>query len=253
MLFINNLPDLIKRFSELSQYVYCCYENTFLPDSVRMVADTSIASMEKETQLFVEKVVGMILATVSYSIGLAISPILAFYILFDWEKIRKKFLYIVPRNWHRAILSFSRDADQVLGGIIRGQLSIAFIVGALASIGLYFMGVQFSFLIGIIAGLFDIIPYFGAIIGAMPAIFMAALQSPTLAMKVALLFLFIHQLEGSVIQPKILGEIIGLHPLTVIFFVFIGGELAGVFGMLIGVPIGAFLKLVLRHILKALL
>ncbi|MPM48860.1 hypothetical protein SDC9_95587 [bioreactor metagenome] len=98
----------------------------------------------------------------------------------------------------------------------------------------------------------DIIPYFGAIIGATPAVTLALLHSPILALKVAFLFLIIHQLEGTVIGPKILGESVGLHPLSVIFFVFVGGELGGLPGMLLGVPVAAIVKVVFRHLYKLL-
>jgi predicted PurR-regulated permease PerM len=99
----------------------------------------------------------------------------------------------------------------------------------------------------------DIIPYFGAFIGATPAVTLALLSSPWLALKVVLLFFAIHQLEGSIIGPQIMGDNVGLHPLSVIFFLFIGGELGGIPGMLLGVPIAAVGKVFIRHIIRMLI
>ena len=102
--------------------------------------------------------------------------------------------------------------------MIRGQLTVAAIVGAIVSVALYVLGLRYAIIIGAFAGVLDIIPYFGAFIGALPAVTLALLYSPQLAFKVALLFLFVHQMEGALIGPKIVGGNIGLHPLAVIFF-----------------------------------
>ncbi len=119
--------------------------------------------------------------------------------------------------------------------------------------GLYILDVRYALIIGILAGMLDIIPYFGAFIGATPAVTVALLDSPLLALKVAGLFFIVHQLEGTIIGPRILGDNVGLHPLTVIFFLFIGEEMAGLLGMLLGVPLAAVAKVLLSHLVKALI
>ncbi len=247
-----DIPKLVIQFNNLFQNLYLFYEKASLPYSLRLAIDDNLYSAEREVQRFILEIVGGIVGLISHSIGLAISPILAFYLLYDWKLIKRNFLLVTPKECHSSLLAFFRDADSILGGVIRGQLLIAAIVGIVATIGLYLLGVKFALLIGVAAGILDVIPYFGAIIGAAPAIFIAMLQSPALAIKTAILFLFIHQAEGSIIQPKVLGNIVGMHPITVIFCVFVGGELAGVTGMLLGVPIGAFIKLLIQHTLKVL-
>jgi predicted PurR-regulated permease PerM len=184
---------------------------------------------------------------------LAISPILAFYLLHDWYKIKSEILALLPSGWRAELILFFRDVDKVLGGIIRGQLLVASIIGVFVTIGLYLLQVKFALIIGILAALFDIIPYFGPIIGASPAVMLAILESPWLTIKVILLFFIIQQIEGNIIHPKIIGENIGLHPLSVIFVVFVGGEVAGIIGMLLGVPVAAIGKVLVRHIVKVLL
>ncbi len=112
------------------------------------------------------------------------------------------------------------------------------------------LGVEFALMLGIFAGLAEIIPYFGPIIGAVPAVGLAILKSKWLAVKVAIAFLVIHQLEGNIISPKILGDKVGLHPLVVIFSLLAGGELYGLPGMLLAVPAAAILRVIVRFALQ---
>jgi predicted PurR-regulated permease PerM len=131
-----------------------------------------------------------------------------------------------------------------LGSFIRGYFLVAAIVGGLTAIAMALLGLEFALMLGIFAGLAELIPYFGPVIGAVPAIGLAVLQSKWLAAKVALAFFVIHQLEGNIISPKILGDKVGLHPLMVIFSLMAGGELYGLAGMLLAVPVAAVLRVV---------
>lgn len=250
--FGRELPLMISKGEELLQELQSQYQNSALPYSLRVAIDNGFTTVQQEAQLFIASVVNGLIALVTHSIGLAITPILAYYLLHDWSEINSKLLQLMPVRWrHEVVLTF-RDVDKVLSGVIRGQLTIAMIVGILVSLGLYLLGVKYAILIGILAGMLDIIPYFGAFIGATPAVTLALLSSPWLAVKVVVLFLVIHQLEGTVIGPKILGDNVGLHPLSVIFFLFVGGELAGLAGMLLGVPVAAIGKVFFRHLVRVL-
>lgn len=251
--FSGELPDILSKGEELFYLIQSQYQNSALPYSLRTAIDDSILSLQREGQNFTRELANSILGLVSHFIGIAITPILAFYFLHDWHENKEKIMSLVPCRWRHELLLAFKDMDKVLSGVIRGQITIALIVGILVSSGLYMFNVPFALLIGIAAGLLDIIPYFGAFIGAAPAIMLALLESPILAVKVALLFLVIHQLEGSIIGPKILGESVGLDPIAVIFFLFAGGKLFGVWGMLLGVPVAAIGKVVVKHSIRLLL
>ncbi|MEG6585610.1 AI-2E family transporter [Dendrosporobacter sp. 1207_IL3150] len=250
--FGNELPQMANKVEELIQLIQNQYQNSGLPLSMRIALDQAVIKIETEMQVFVAEVAQGIVNMLSHIIGLAISPVLAFYLLHDWYAIKEELLSILPGRWRPEVISTFKDINKVLSGVIRGQILIAVIVGILVSIGLYLLDLRYALLIGLLAGILDIIPYFGAVIGAAPAVAMALLYSPLLALKVSVLFLLVHQLEGTIIQPKILGESVGLHPISVIFFVFIGGELGGLLGMLIGVPLAAIAKVLIRHLIKVL-
>jgi predicted PurR-regulated permease PerM len=251
--FALDLPFMIENINKLLVKIQSQYQNSALPYYLRLAIDNALLLLEDQMQEFIGQVVNGIINLITHSIGLAISPILAFYLLHDWYEIKSKILMLLPSGWRVELILFFRDVDKVLGGIIRGQLIVACIIGIFVTIGLYFLHVKFALIIGILAALFDVIPYFGPIIGASPAVMLAILESPWLTIKVILLFFIIQQIEGNIIHPKIIGENIGLHPLTVIFFVFVGGEVAGLVGMLLGVPFVAISKVLIRHVVKVLL
>ncbi|SDF10624.1 sporulation integral membrane protein YtvI [Sporolituus thermophilus DSM 23256] len=250
--FGRDFPAIVARVEELVQVLQWQYQNSMLPYSLRQALDKTLLLMQGEVQAFVSGLVGGIITLLSHFIGLAITPILSFYILHDWHEIKERLLFLLPPHWRHEAVMILRDVDKVLAGVIRGQITVAIIVGLLVSLGLYLLNVRYALMIGIIAGILDVIPYFGAVIGASPAVTLALLESPWLALKVGVLFLVIHQLEGTVIGPKVLGENVGLHPLSVIFALFVGGELAGLAGMLLGVPVAALAKVFGRHLVRIL-
>ncbi|WP_371370760.1 AI-2E family transporter [Sporomusa aerivorans] len=251
--FSSELPHILEKGQDFFYLIQNHYQNSVLPYSMRMAIDDSLASLLQEGQNLTRNLAQGVMSLITHFIGLAITPILAFYFLHDWHQIKDIIRKLVPSHCQNEFFSALKDIDRVLSGVIRGQITVAIIVGVLVSSGLYLLHVPFALLIGIAAGILDIVPYFGAFIGAAPAVALALLESSLLALKVTLLFFFIHQLEGSIISPKILGESVGLHPLTVIFFLFAGGELFGIAGMLLGVPAAAVGKVIFKHGLKLLI
>lgn len=250
--FGQELPLMTARGEELFYDVQSRYQHSALPHSLRVALDDGLVTLQESLQSFVASVVAGILGMLTHAIGLAISPVLAFYLLHDWHGLSQAVLRALPARWRHETVLIARDVDKVLAGVIRGQVTVAVIVGVLVSAGLYLLGVRYALIIGILAGALDIIPYFGAFIGATPAVTVALLDSPWLAAKVAVMFFVIHQLEGTVIGPRILGDNVGLHPLSVIFFLFVGEEVAGLTGMILGVPVAAVVKVLLKHLLRLL-
>ena len=250
--FGKDLPALIGIVENHIQGFQTQYQNSALPYSLRVALDERLMFLQQEGQHFITSLVDMLAGLMTHAMGLAITPVLAFYLLCDWHQWREGIFRIFPGRWRQDAGLVWQELDRVLSGVIRGQVTVALIVGILVTTGLYLLDVKYALLIGILAGLLDLIPYFGAIIGATPAVTLALLESPYLAIQVVFLFFVIHQLEGMIIGPKILGENVGLHPLTVIFFVFVGSELGGLAGMLLGVPFAAVGKVLFQHLVRVL-
>ncbi|WP_122626988.1 AI-2E family transporter [Lucifera butyrica] len=251
--FGKDMPQMVKKGEEFVYNLQWHYSNWQIPQAFRTALDDTLFALEESVQDSIHGIINGLIGLLGHFIGILISPVLAFYLLHDWDNIKEGLLHLLPGYWrHEVVLTF-KDVDKVLGGVIRGQFMVAVLVGVLAATGMFFLHLKYALLIGIFAGILDIIPYFGAFIGAAPAVAAALLVSPLLTLKVIVLFFFIHQLEGSVIQPKIIGDYTGLHPLSVIFFVFVGGELAGLTGMLLGVPVAAVIKVFLQHLARLLI
>lgn len=248
---VQMLPSIVENGEAIMDQVGQHYQSISLPDVIRQEVDGALFAAQNEVTTVIADLANTAVKLVRYSLGILISPILAFYMLYDWDKIKDHLVLLVPQAGRREVTKLIKDLDDVLAGVVRGQLLVAAIVGTCVTVGLYYLDVPFAILIGFIAGVLDIIPYFGALIGAAPAVTLSLLESPGLALKVGLLFLVIHQLEGMIIGPKILGDSIGLHPLIIIFCLFAGGELFGVTGMLLAMPVVAVFKVCWRHFIEA--
>jgi predicted PurR-regulated permease PerM len=243
--FADMVPIYTKKLEGLLNQMQRFYSRVTLPAGLRQVMDETINRMEENILSHIRSVADFAVSLLSHVLAIIIAPILAFYMLRDLALIKEAFHNFIPVGSGHDIAYLLQELDGVLGGFIRGHLLVSFIVGLLSFIGLTLLNIDFAFLIGIMAGAFDIIPYFGPVIGALPAVVIALLESPLKALYVAILFLIIHQVESTVISPKILGERVGLHPLTVIFVILVGGQLAGIVGVLLAVPLAAALKVFL--------
>ncbi|MDR0405818.1 MAG: AI-2E family transporter [Clostridiales bacterium] len=192
-------------------------------------------------------------AVVNAALGLALS----FYMLLDREKILSALAGLVPAGripaeWRRFFANVLRSVDAVLRRFLLGQLGVAAVMSGLLFAGLAALGVRYALLLAVLAGVLEIIPYFGAFLGAVPAVAAALAQSPRKAVWTAVLFIAVQQLEGAYISPKILGDYVGLHPIVTIMAVIVGGRLFGVAGMLLAVPACGILRSVAGELIEAL-
>jgi len=174
--------------------------------------------------------------------------VVGFYILKDqtfFMKLWKSILaFILPNNAEGKLMEILQEIHIVISNFFRGQLLAGLIVGILSSIGLTVIGIDFAIFIGMFAGVANIIPYFGPILGMIPAVLIALLDGNfTLALLAILVLFAIQQIDSIIISPRIVGSSVGLHPVFVLLSVTIGGRYLGILGMLIAVPIAAIIKL----------
>jgi predicted PurR-regulated permease PerM len=182
--------------------------------------------------------------------GLLISLVISYYLLNDVEILKKTLHSLLPIKYKNDIAIVGREINNIIKGFIQGQIFTSLVVGMLITVGLIITKVKFPFVLGIIGGITNIIPYFGPIIGAIPAVIVASSQSIFTGLKCALVFVIVQQIDNVFISPKITEKKIGLHPITTIFVVLVGGELFGILGMLVAVPIFASLKIITKRIIE---
>lgn len=168
------------------------------------------------------------------------------YFLFDFERVTANFYRLVPVRWRAVYTDVSGKADNAIGGYLRGQLLISLILGVVIWLGLTIMGVPLALSIGFIAGIFNIVPYLGPIIGAIPGVLLALTISPLTAVLAIGLFVLANLLESNLLQPIVLGKVVQLHPLTVMLSIMMGLSLFGLVGALLAVPLVTFIKVMLE-------
>ncbi len=191
---------------------------------------------------------GMVI--ISWLVNLALIPVVAFYLLRDWDVMVEKIRLLLPRSVEPIVSRLSREADSVLGGFLRGQISVMLALGAIYSIGLWMAGIDLALLIGMLAGLVSFIPYLGAIVGVGAGLIAALVQHGDLThvLLVALVFGAGQTLESVVLTPCLVGDRIGMHPVAVIFAVMAGGQLFGFIGVLVALPVAAVVMVILRYL-----
>ena len=184
--------------------------------------------------------------------NLILIPVVTFYLLRDWDPLIRATHDLLPRNMEAEISRTLNDMDQVLGAFFRGQLMVMLALGLIYSIGLSLVGVELGVLIGMGAGLLSIVPYLGSIIGVLVAAVAAIFQFQDVfhLLMVLLVFGVGQTAEGMYLTPKLVGDQIGLHPVTVIFAVLAGGQLFGFLGILLALPVAAALNVLVRNMLQ---
>ncbi|MBQ7303953.1 MAG: AI-2E family transporter [Alphaproteobacteria bacterium] len=180
---------------------------------------------------------------------LLITPVVAFYMLRDWDAFVKKVDNLLPRKSKNTIREQFRLIDKALSGFIRGQVSVCVILGLYYSLGLHFVGLELGLLVGFLAGIISFIPYVGSISGFLISIILALAQfgDMTKIIEVFAVFVIGQFVEGNFLTPKLVGDNIGLHPVWVMFALLAGGVLLGFLGLMIAVPVAAIIGVLSRY------
>ena len=236
----NNLKDfLTKRFPALID----------ADSTLRQSLDSLGESIQSKGGELVNGIVSSAMSLLSIVILMVIVPVVAFYMLLDWDRMVAKINNLLPLDHAPAIRQIAREVDQTLSSFIRGQGTVCLMMGAYYAIGLMLVGLQFGLLVGAFAGLITFIPYVGALIGGALAIGLALFQFwgewVSLGL-VAGVFMLGQALEGNVITPKLVGSSVGLHPVWLIFALSVFGTMFGFVGMLVAVPVAAIIGVLIR-------
>ncbi|MEE4161942.1 MAG: AI-2E family transporter [Woeseiaceae bacterium] len=181
-------------------------------------------------------------------ISLFLIPILTFYMLRDWDGIMLTLGSLIPASQQETVFKLLREADEMLGAFLRGQLLVMVGLAILYSVGLTLSGVEYAVAIGVVSGVVSFVPYLGLVFGIALASLTVVLEpSPLWPLAgVVATFTIAQVIEGTVLTPKLVGDRIGLHPVIVIFAVAAGGQLFGFFGILLALPAAAVLSVLAR-------
>jgi predicted PurR-regulated permease PerM len=178
-----------------------------------------------------------------------IGPIMAFYLLVDLPRLQRGAMALVPPGRREEMRGLMDRVSQAVGGFFRGQLLVALFVGVASSIGLWAVGLPFWLLVGIVAGVFNLVPLIGPFIAGGLAVIIALIGGePLTALWAALVLLAVQQIDNHLVSPNVMSRTVQLHPVVVMLALLVGASFAGLFGMLVIVPLVAVAKIVFLYL-----
>jgi len=229
--------DIAEKFPVLKKYTDSITNTT--ENSENGIMDLIVSKLETLPQ--------HITSVISVVTLIILIPIITFFMLLGANKAKEGFLQFIPAKYVEFFVSFIYEVNFVLGGYIRGQIIEVFFIGIATTLILACFNVEYALTIGIISGLFNVIPYLGPAVAMVSGVIAAAIQykSVTVVLEVFIALEIIQQLDGHVVQPLIVGKNVNLGPVTMIFALLFGANVGGIIGMIVAVPAFAIAKNIL--------
>ena len=244
---VNAAPDIVRRLQDFltTQFPDLADNTSTIRQSLAELGDT-IKSKGLE---LANSVIGSAMSVLDAVLFIVIVPVVAFYMLLDWDRMIARINEFLPRDHAPVIRHLASEIDRVLAAFVRGQMTVCLVLGAYYAVALALAGLQFGLVVGAIAGAITFIPYVGALVGGALAIGLALFQFwgdwVSIGI-VAAIFAFGQFLEGNVITPRLVGNSVGLHPVWLLFALSAFGSMFGFVGMLVAVPVAASIGVLVR-------
>ena len=252
---MNTLPDIIAEYQSIFSSFISSIKSSKWSKDIKNVLFREIQSAGEGIQAYINRALKrsltMFIETLTMLFDFLLAMVIAYYLIKDSDYFKSVALSIIPGKWRKGIIATGKEINMVLSKFIQGQLLTAIIVGVLETIGLFLVRVKYPLVLGVIGGIAEIIPYFGPVIGAVPAVAIALIESPIKAMWAVLVYVVVQQLENAYISPKIIEGRLGLHPVATIMVILAGGKFFGVAGMLLAVPVTAILRVLIKRTINA--
>jgi predicted PurR-regulated permease PerM len=255
------IPLLIQQTNDLIQSAPDLFNQlrTWLTERFPQVMDNgsplrqSLASIGETIQSrggeLLQQLLTSAAGVVNVLVFLVVVPVVAFYMLLDWDRLIARIDELLPRDHADTIRMLAGQIDRTLASFIRGQGTVCLILGTFYAVALMVVGLQFGLVVGLVAGLLTFIPYVGALVGGALSVGLALFQfwgDWWLIVAVAAIFQVGQMVEGNILTPKLVGSSVGLHPVWLIFALSAFGTLFGFVGMLVAVPVAAAIGVLVR-------
>lgn len=254
--FVNSIPNLATEFQRQLVEVRSQLENSSIfsrfvggPDDLFDKFSTNLSeyasSFLKNVGAGVGGFVSLITTTV---ITIIIIPIMLIYMLLDGHKLKGNLVNMMPFEFHKETKKILEDVHETIMSYIRGQVIVSIGVGIIAYIGYLFIGIDYAILLAMFATLTNIIPFLGPVIGVIPALIVGFIQDPILAIYAIIVMTVAQQIDSHIMSPLVQGRTLDVHPLTIIIVLLVAGNIAGFFGVLLGVPFYAVMKVIILNL-----
>lgn len=256
MELMNTIPSMTQKYQDMFNDFISDIKSSNWPEEIKITLDNEIGNTILTIQNYITNLLKSILigvlVTFTTIFDIFIAMVIAYHLTKDSEIFKASTFSLIPRKWRKEFEGLGRDVGQVISNFVKGQLTAAFIIGVLEIIGLMLLKVRYPLILGMLGGIANMIPYFGPLIGSIPAVAVALIDAPLKGVKTILMFIIVQQLDNVFISPKIIQGKLGIHPAITIIAILIGGKFFGILGMLLAVPITAILKVTLKRIINYL-
>lgn len=259
---MDDIELLVHRYPELEARLHSIVYNPHDAIASRLPPwiQSQIAAAPAQVAIWVQtkglqtfgQITTLLAGTVAVLAVFIVIPVVTAYLLLDLNRMKESLATVVPEERWRATMSFLSDIDHVIGGFVRGQLLVAGMIAVLITVALIFIRVPYPYLFGLMAGLGDLVPYVGAVAAFFPAFIAAILTKGWMSgLLVTVAFVAIYEAEGHFIAPYVVGRQVKLSAFIVIVALLIGAEAAGLFGMLVAVPVAGVIRVILTRVVQA--
>ncbi len=251
--FIENLPFYLEQIGFLVENLKTkSSENSYSPiinDVLNALDYNDFAKQIENMAANSFQSIGSIIGTLTQVVtGLITIPVVLYYLLLQGHELPNNIVKVFPTKQKRWISRVLYQSNRKISQYIRGQIIVAVCVGIMFAIGYSVIGLEYAVSLAVISGVLNIIPYLGSFIAIIPALIIALLTSPMMIVKVCIVLMVEQTLEGRFIQPFVLGNNLNIHPVTIILILLSSGQLFGLFGVIIGVPVYAVIKVIAKEI-----
>ncbi|HFU4465480.1 TPA: AI-2E family transporter [Streptococcus suis] len=252
--FARNLPANIQK---IEGQVTTLLENEqfeqFRPtalDMLNKVNDQIVSYAQKFSSSAVNWASSLISTASQIIVAILIMPFILFYLLRDGQHLNGHVTQYLPTKWRSSVSKILTDVNSQLANYVRGQVTVAIIVALMFSIMFSIIGLSYPITLGLMAGFLNLIPYLGSFLAMIPAVILGLIAGPVMLIKVLIVFMVEQTIEGRFVTPLIIGSSLNIHPITILFVLLTAGQMYGVLGVLLGIPIYASIKVLVKAVFE---
>ncbi|HFI0703696.1 TPA: AI-2E family transporter [Streptococcus suis] len=248
--FAQNLPSNIQKIEgQVTSLLQDQRFEQFRPTALELlnkVNDQIVAYAQKFSSSAVNWASNLISTASQIIVAVLIMPFILFYLLRDGQYLNKHITQYLPTKWREPIGTVLSDVNGQLSNYVRGQVTVAIIVALMFSVMFSIIGLSYPITLGVMAGFLNLIPYLGSFLAMIPAVILGLIAGPIMLIKVLVVFMIEQTIEGRFVTPLIIGSSLSIHPITILFVLLTAGQMYGVLGVLLGIPIYASIKVLVK-------
>lgn len=245
--FMKSFPSTLAALQQAIPAAEAEYQFNLLPPEARNVISKILSDVGEYTLKIAQFSLSAIFSFASTVVELIVVPFITFYMMKKGGYVVESFIKLFPDRFRTHLRELFKETHSVLNAYIRGQLILSALMAFLVFLGMFLLDIPYPLVIGLVAGLVEMVPIIGPVIGAIPPVLLGLLKGTGVMVQVIIFYVVVQQLDSHFIMPKLMGHVIDVHPVAIIAGVLVGGHLFGVLGMMISVPTVAILQIILRH------